>query len=82
MAKIPHERVAPVVAVGDIDPMSRAARNANLSLCEARSMRFGESSLPYLCTRAKGHNDSKDGPAADHVATVPGDRAVAVWPSP
>lgn len=68
--------VMPEVKVGDVDVMSRAARRANLPLCDEPD---NFTVLPLVCTRAKGHADSKDGPAALHVATVPGDVAVAVW---
>lgn len=61
------------VAVGDVDPMSRAAAEFALPLCDRRK---GNSK----CTRAVGHDESyPDHPGSLHVATGPRFVARAVW---
>jgi hypothetical protein len=76
MARPKAPSVAPTVAVGDVDPMSLAARKSNLPLCGERDV---IASYLLYCSRAKGHDDSREGPAAMHVATWPNGVVVAVW---
>ena len=70
------------VHVGETDPMSRLARRANLPLCKEFEPGFGYAGSKddlLRCTRAAGHAESNNLPAARHVAADNGDIAQVVW---
>ena len=61
------------VEVGEVDPMSKGAAAARVTLCE-------EKKGSYLCTRALGHDESNPGHAsALHVAAGTKYVAKKVW---
>lgn len=66
----------PMVAVGDVDPMSRQARLVGLPLCGRKHRR--DRTAP--CTRLAGHAETgSPHPAALHVTTGPDSVAKDVW---
>jgi len=69
---------APVVVVGDRDPMSFAARYSGLPLCEKPDTNWRINGRPLRCTRALGHAEG-NAPASDHVSVGRDHRAKAVW---